>query len=281
MLTADGHFGEGCATMNGKRSMSSNTIAAERRRRIHDLALQYGSVSVSELARMLNVVENTIRRDLDVLEQQGILARSHGGAVLKEHGTTCPPYSQSRDEHLLEKSLIGTAAARYLPEAGTVFVNAGSTTHQLALRVPKESPVHFGTNSFAAATHLCVNAGATVHFLGGKVFADSLETDGSLSMDAVDRLYWDVSFLGVSGIDLNHGVTCRELAEATFESRIAEHSKKVIVLCDSSKFGCISWAKIGPVKIMDVLVTDSGISADLSKGLKAQGVDVVIADEKS
>jgi len=263
--------------------MSSNTvhgngiIAARRRQFIYELALEHGSVSVADLSAKLGVAENTIRNDLTHLHRDGKLVRSYGGAVLREEGIPAPPYSQVKDKHMIEKSWIGKAAAALLPDRSSVFVNAGSTAYQLALNIRDKSQISVTTNSPEIALLLSSNRAISVDLIGGKMSSDSLETDGSLSRDYIDMLYWDIVFYGISAIDLEHGITSINLPVALFESTVVKKGRKIIGLCDSSKFGTFAHAGVGPIGMLDVLVTDDNVKPSTIERLEREGIKVVIA----
>lgn len=256
---------------------ASGMIAAVRRRRIYELALQHGSVSVSELAAELGVADNTIRYDLDALARDGKLVRSHGGAVIKETGLPMPPYSQIRGSNMLEKSWVAAAAIDFLPETGSIFINPGSTTYQLALRIQDQNGLEITTNSPEIATYLAANTRSDINLLGGRMVKESLESDGTLSTDALDRLYWDVAFMGISAIDMDHGITSLNLTCAILENKVMEHSAKVIGLCDSSKLGRFARAKVGELNLLDVFITDKEAKPAAIEALKEQGIEVVLA----
>ena len=260
---------------------ASGMIAAERRRRIYESALRRGSVSVSELAASLGVAQNTVRYDLDILAREGKLVRSHGGATVKQAGLPVPPYSQIRDANMLQKSWIAAAGAEFLPETGCVFINAGSTTYQLVLRIQERHGIAVTTNSPEIALHLALNGPVEVGLIGGEVVKDSLETDGSLSADMLARVYWDTAFMGLSAIDPDHGITSINLPIATLESQVMEHSRQVIGLCDSSKLGRFSRVKVGPVSLIDVLITDNGAKQSIVESIESQGVQVIVAGPDS
>ena len=253
-------------------------IAAERRRKIYEWALQRGSVSVSELAGALDVAENTIRYDLDALAREGKLVRSHGGAVVKEAGLPVPPYPQIRETNMLQKSWIASAAAQLLPESGCVFINAGSTTYQLVLRLQERHRIEIATNSPEIAIYLVSNTSVEVDLMGGRMVRDSLETDGSLSADALDKLYWDIAFVGLSAIDIDHGITSINLQCAALERQVMKDSRKVIGLCDSSKLGRFGRAKVGEVNLLDILITDNGAKPAVIEALEVRGVQVITAE---
>jgi DeoR/GlpR family transcriptional regulator of sugar metabolism len=260
------------------RPAPNSPIAAERRRRIYDLVLQNSFVTVTDLARGLGVVENTIRRDLDFLHREGLIVRSHGGATAREQGTPAPPYAQTRATNMLQKSVIGQAASSYLPAEGAVFINAGTTTFQLAIRIPRETRLHIMTNSPETAIYLVSNTEAQVDICGGRLIPESFETDGSTAGDILDNLHWDVSFMGLTAIDPTHGITSINLDVATLERKVMENSLKVVALCDSSKFGRIAHAKSGPVSLVHTLITDNGAKlADVRK-LESKGVRIVVAE---
>jgi DeoR/GlpR family transcriptional regulator of sugar metabolism len=235
-------------------------------------------VSVSELAAALRVAENTIRNDLDALEREGKLQRSHGGAVLKDQGRPAPPYQEMRVSHLVEKSWIGQAAARFLPDTGSVFINSGSTAYQLALNIREGMGFQVTTNSPEIAVLIASNTSVPVDLLGGRMLRDSLETDGSLSEDPLESLYWDVVFYGMTAIDAEHGITSTSLQAAKLDRRILSHGRRVVGLCDSSKFGLYASAKVGPLTLLDVMVTDSKARPEHIQMLQDAGIEVVVAD---
>jgi DeoR/GlpR family transcriptional regulator of sugar metabolism len=233
---------------------------------------------VSELAAALRVAENTIRNDLDALEREGKLQRSHGGAVLKDQGRPAPPYQEMRVSHLVEKSWIGQAAARFLPDTGSVFINSGSTAYQLALNIREGMGFQVTTNSPEIAVLIASNTSVPVDLLGGRMLRDSLETDGSLSEDPLESLYWDVVFYGMTAIDAEHGITSTSLQAAKLDRRILSHGRRVVGLCDSSKFGLYASAKVGPLTLLDVMVTDSKARPEHIQMLQDAGIEVVVAD---
>lgn len=263
--------------MNQLRDEQPAVIAEDRRRKIVERVLKQGSVTVNELADTLKVGGNTIRRDLDVLDREGRLRRSYGGAVALNTASPRPPYSQTRNEYLLEKSWIGEAAVSYVPAAGSVFLGSGSTTYQLATRWSPESQIRVLTNSLEIALCLVSGGLASVDFPGGNIQREGLESDMSMSREILDGLYWDVTIMGVEAIDLARGITALDRAGADLQRMIIQHGGRVIILCDSSKLNRFAYARVGPVSMIDVLITDPGISPETIRALNLQGVEVVVA----
>jgi len=262
--------------MNHRQNGPKTLIAAERRRKIHEWALRHGSVSVSWLAEALGVRPSTIRNDLDALHQEGKLIRSHGGAVIRNPADPRPPYSLTRSTNLQQKAWIGEAAVGFLPEAGSIFIGAGSTTHELAIRLPENRRFQIITNSAEIAICAALGDAAPVHLLGGKLRPESYATN-CLADPAFEMLYWDVAFIGVPAVDVVRGITTVDQDAALTVRKIIEHSVKVVLLCDSSKFGRFSYARVGPVGLINVLVTDRDADRSVVEGLAAEGIEVVMA----
>lgn len=259
---------------------SEGMIAAERRRKICELVNERGMVTVTELSEAFGIGANTIRHDLNILHNQNRLQRSHGGAVTCESKTVSATYSSSDAHcaHMNEKALIAEAALQYMPDSGSVFIGSGSTTYQLAIRIRKDLPINVITVSPEIAIHVSANTGITVDLLGGRIRpADSYSTDCSLAEDALNRLHWETAFMGATGIDVEGGITSIDRIAAVYERKQMERASKVVVLCDSSKLGSFSYAQIGPVTLIDVLITDSNAKPDIIEGLRDKGIEVVIA----
>ncbi len=263
--------------MSSIRPEQPAVIAEDRRQKIVERILLQGSVTVNELADTLAVGANTIRRDLELLDKEGKLRRSYGGAVAIKSASPRPPYEQTRNEYMLEKSWIGQAALSYIPDSGTVFLGSGSTTYQLASKWCPSPQVHILTNSLENVLCLTSNGVECVDFPGGSIRRECLESDMSMSRDILDGLYWDVTIMGVEAIDPVRGITALDRSGAELQRLIIEHGEKVIVLCDSSKLDRFAYARVGPVSMMDMLITDPGISPETIKAFNLAGVEVVVA----
>lgn len=261
----------------GNSIRKGNMLAAERRREIFNWALEHGFVNVATLAEALGVGQNTVRRDLDILHRQGKLVRSHGGAVIKDTVGDRPPYSQTRHEHAKEKQWIGEAALEFVPESGSIFLGPGTTVYSLATGLPDNCQLHAVTNSPEIALHLASRTAMTIDLAGGRLRNDSFASSFSLSRHILDVMYWDVTFMGISAIDPERGISSVDMDAADLERKFIEHGGKAIVLCDSSKLGRFSYVNVGPVDLIDVLITDVGASPEMVNAITDQGVEVVLA----
>lgn len=260
---------------DGSKAHGQTIIAAERRRRILNRIQKQGSVNVSDLAVELNVGVTTIRQDLNTLHEQGKVLRSHGGAIARDKPRPSLPYSQTRSERMGEKSSIATAAIEFIPEAGRFFIGPGTTTLQFTKMLPEGHGFRIATNSLEVALHLAYKQIATIDFFGGTVRAESLAVDISASNPDLENLYWDACFLGAAAVDIVRGITTLDQIAMQWERKVLEHSSKRIILCDSSKIGTFAYAKVCPVSMIDILITDNGIDADVTKQFTENGVQVV------
>lgn len=263
--------------MSERTPASDSMIAAERRRRICELAVQNGSVKVASLSELLGIGENTVRSDLDILHKEGKLVRVHGGAIARGSASPRPPYSETRGAYMAEKSWIGTEALSYLPEFGTVFIGGGGTLRQFVSGIQPGRGMHIVTNSIEIAAHVITNHIAPCDFLGGNVHPETMSSDGSLSEESLERLYWDVIFMSADSVDAVRGITELDHRTAVWERKLLERAGKIVLLCDSSKIGRFSYVQVGPLSMADVLITDTGVNPLFVKEAEALGVEVVVA----
>lgn len=257
------------------QSEQNDLVPVERRRRICRLVSQIGSVKVTELAENFDVGLNTIRKDLEVLQQEGKLKRVHGGAVVKDAPSPLPPYAETIEAHIEEKSWISAAAMEYIPNSGTIFIGSGSTAYHFARAIAPGLNARIVTNSIQVASYVLANQIAKVDILGGPL--SPVLKASELLERSVEGLFWDVAFIGVGAVDVKRGITTLDQANANTDKRMIEHAGKVIVLCDSTKIGKSSYAHVGPVALIDVLITDSNANDQLVKDIEEQGVEVIIA----
>lgn len=263
--------------MSQVNSKQDGMIAAERRRQIYLLALQNGSVKVSDLANQLNVRPITIRKDLEVLQQQGKIVRARGGATVSGQADDLQ-YNQMREMHTEKKAQIGERALDYLPETGIIYIAPGSTTYQMACRLPVSRHISVFTAALDIASCVISKGVDNVAFVGGYISKDTFASDWAFAEGVLEKLWWDVAFVGIEGIDIERGLTARNFLASQLERKVMEHSECVVALCDSSKFGLRMNARIGPVSLIHVLITDSDIKRDAVERLTDQGVHVVVAD---
>ncbi|MEV0716565.1 DeoR/GlpR family DNA-binding transcription regulator [Asanoa sp. NPDC050611] len=251
--------------------------AEERQEEILRLARAQGRVDVTALADGFQVTAETIRRDLTVLERAGVLRRVHGGAIPVER-IGFEPALAARDSVLItEKERIAKAALAELPDEGAVILDAGSTTARLAHALPTDRELSVVVNSPVLATVLGTRANLTVLLLGGRVRGKTLATVDDWALRPLADMYVDVAFMGTNGCSVERGLTTPDPAEATVKRAMIAAARRVVLLADHTKIGNDYLARFGAVGDLDVLITDTGLDAELAGDVEAAGVRVVRA----
>lgn len=240
-------------------------LARERRNKILELLKANQILTVSELCSNLESSEATIRRDLTLLEEEGKLERTHGGAVFSENKTTTEAKVKSREViQTQEKIEIAQLAFDLLEEHDSIILDAGTTTLELA-RLIGQSTLHLTiiTNSTIAFTALAENENAELIMLGGKVRSNTLATVGSFAEDMLKRFHVDKVFLGTNGVTLDTGLSTAEMDEASIKRTMLSSAKKRIILADHSKFNKVYMNQIAPLSMADILITDAQTDDEL------------------
>jgi DeoR family fructose operon transcriptional repressor len=253
--------------------------APERHQAILDQARSNGRVDVRELAELLQVTPETIRRDLTTLERRGLVRRAHGGAIPVERITMTPALSDRGEILAAEKVAIATAALEELPDGGSIIIDAGTTTIKLAELLPIDRQLTVVTHSIAVAAALADRENIELHVLGGTVRAASRAAVGTWTHQMVSMVNVDVAFLSVNGITPERGLTTHNIAEAAVKSAMIKAARRSIVLADHSKFGREEFGRIAPLAAIDTIITDAAVNRDLLAEVEAAGPDVVLAGQ--
>jgi DeoR family fructose operon transcriptional repressor len=252
-------------------------FAEQRQQRIVEQARMAGRVDVAELAAELEVTAETVRRDLTVLERQGVLRRVHGGALPVERLAFEPGLAARDAVRRAEKERIAKAALAELPVEGSVLLDAGTTTARLAEVLPTNRELTVVTNSVPIAITLSVRPGLTVMLAGGRVRGRTQATVDEWALRALADTYVDVAFVGTNGISVERGLTTPDPAEAAVKRAMLAAARKVVVLADHTKVGAAQLARFGGLSDVAILITDSGLDADVAARLEAAGPTVVRA----
>jgi DeoR family fructose operon transcriptional repressor len=260
--------------------MGSVLIPADRRRHIHELLQRKGVVAVSELSKLLGVSDLTIRRDLDEMSRQGMLERTHGGAILNQRVSVEPLYQQKDAAHKEEKESIGNAAAALVEDGDTLLINSGSTTLEV-IRALKNRKVRIITSNIGAVGIAAEGIFECI-LIGGVYRSRSNSLIGALADLSLQQVYGSKAFIGVDGISFKYGLTTPILEEAEIARRMIERTPgPVIVVADHSKIGVVSNFVTAPIDKVHILVTDSRIEGNFRLELEKVGIRIIIAEPKS
>ena len=251
--------------------------AAERHQLLAQRSRRDGRVDVGDMAAELGVAPETIRRDLGVLERQGIVRRVYGGAVTVERLDFEPGVAQRDQTNAAEKDRIARAALDEVPERGTVLIDAGTTTARLATLLPTDRELTVVTNSVPVAAIVAGRANTSLHLLGGRVRGAALAAVESWTLSALEGLLVDVAFLGANGFSLGRGCTTADIAEAAVKAAMIKAARRRVVLADSSKHGADRLSRFARWVDIDLLITDTGLDAAATAELEDAGPRVMLA----
>lgn len=261
--------------------MSKRLIPAQRRVRIRELLEANRIVSGSELSESLGVSEATIRRDLECMEADGILERTHGGAILSRRMKLEPEYAVKVLAHPEEKSSIGALAASLIEEGDIVFTNSGTTCAQVIRHIPSGWNVTVITSNLGAALEVR-DGSVELILLGGTVYPRSNSVGGRFASETLRQVYANKTFVGVDGMSPKHGFTVPSGPEAEIIRMMIERTRgPVIVVADHSKWGVVSDFEVARLDQIHTLVTDEGFDARASAELATRNVRVLVAGADS
>jgi DeoR/GlpR family transcriptional regulator of sugar metabolism len=211
-------------------------------------------VAVGALAELVGASEMTVRRDLDVLEREGLLRRVRGAAVSMLSGEETPYAARSR-QRLEAKRRIGAAVAGLLDDGETVVLDGGSTTLEVARKLT-ERRLTVLPLSLHAADALRGAEQVRLVLPGGDIRPGELSFVGPLTEHAFEVMRFDTMVLGSCGLSARNGVSAHDLAEGAVKKAAVEASARVVAAIDSSKFGRTAFGRVCPVRDIHVLVTD-------------------------
>lgn len=247
---------------------------AERHRYILDQLEKTGLVTVSDLAKELNVTMVTVRKDLKLLEDKGLLFRSHGSA------TSVSPYVSDRSvqvkklEQVEEKRKIAEKALDFLEPNEAIIIGSGTTVGTFAQAIPRNYPLTVLTSAMNVALALIDTTELELVQLGGVVRKSSSSAVGHFAEEMLKSFACSKLFLSVDGISLEHGLTTSNMMEAHLNAEMIRSVQNTIVLADSQKFGRKGFGKICELEDIDVIITDSGIPEIYRERLEEKGIEV-------
>ncbi|WP_407557447.1 DeoR/GlpR family DNA-binding transcription regulator [Winogradskyella sp. 4-2091] len=252
----------------------------KRHQDILDRLAKEKHLEVLDLCEILNVSAVTIRKDLKLLEQKGLLYRTHGGASLDN------PYINERtvlDKEKIsveEKNGIAQLAASRIVENDSIMIASGTTVQALSKYIKAKNKLTVITSSVHVVLHLIHDSNIEILQLGGYIRHSSASVIGNYAEYILKNVSCSKFFIGVDGIDLEYGLSTTNLEEAELNKKMLDAAQKVIVLADSSKFGKKSFARICDLSQVDEIITDRGISETNRKKLEEKEIKVTIVDEK-
>ncbi|GLY14525.1 DeoR/GlpR family DNA-binding transcription regulator [Kineosporia rhizophila] len=253
-------------------------FADERRQRILELVRANGAVSLRELARVVDSSEVTVRRDLRLLESQGLLDRRHGGAVSTGGLSHEPTYSEKSGVAAREKTAIGALAAGLVEEGDAICVGAGTTTQAFARHLLSFRELTVVTNSVLVAQELARSRTIEVVMTGGTLRGSIYALVGSVAEQALSGMRVRRTFMSGNGLTLERGLSTPNLVVAGVDRALAAAAEEIVVLADHTKIGLETMAQTVPAEQIGRLVTSDRSSAPAIGQFRAVGVEVLVAE---
>lgn len=251
-------------------------LVAERHKKIVELVNQRLSVRVTELSKLFSVTEETIRRDLEKLEKDQLLMRSHGGAVSVEKDHAETSYVEREITNAAEKKAIAKKAVRLIEPGDQIVLDASTTAWYVAKEL-EDMPLTVLTNSIKVAIELSKKEQIKVISTGGTLLPQSLSYVGPLAERSLNMYHVNKAFLSCKGVHLEKGLSDFNESQALLKKQMMEITDEVILMVDSSKFGTRAFSQIGSLSKVDRIITDSKMDEQTKKQLEENSINLEIA----
>ena len=250
-------------------------LAIERRNAILSTLYLDGKVIVSALSQEFDVTEETIRRDLDKLDKEGLVKKSYGGAVLVQNFSTDLPHSVRKKANVEAKQKIAEKISTLFQDGDCIMLDASSTALLLLNYIRNLKNITLITNSVEALIELSDKDDWNVFSTGGKLKKGSLSLVGPSAEKTIRSFHVDYAVCSSKGLDITRGITDSNEKDSEMKQAIFESAETKILCVDSSKFDKISLIKVGNVNEVDIIATDTEPSANWQEYLKRKNVELI------
>ncbi|HYF91145.1 MAG TPA: DeoR/GlpR family DNA-binding transcription regulator [Symbiobacteriaceae bacterium] len=232
--------------------------------------------TVTELSSLLGVSTVTVRRYLDLLEKEGLVRRTRGGAFMNEGLVEEPSFGSKQVRFIAEKQRIAQAAVATVQDGDTIALNAGTTTWEIARCLRSRQNLTVVTNSISIASVLVDSPGIRLVVTGGILRERSQALVGPIAEAALRGIFVSKAFLGVNGISLSHGLTTPNMEEAQINRVLMRVAQSVTIVADHSKFERVSFSLIASVSEIGGVITDKGTPDEIIRALQAMEKEVTV-----
>lgn len=250
-------------------------LAQERYNVILEMLEMNKIVKVPELCEKFNVSIETVRRDLEFLEQEGKLKRVYGGAVLNNKSSAEPSYSTRSTKNAKEKVTIGKKTAELISDGETLMIDLGTTTLEVARHLKNKKNLTVITNCMTIAQELVDVPTFRVILPGGILRPNELALSGFISEQFMKEFNVDKTIIGVGGITIDTGVSDYHLEETRVRKIMIEKGKQIIAVADHSKFGIKALVNVCSINEVDVIVTNDKLKSSIANEYIEQGIKVI------
>lgn len=246
----------------------------ERRKKILLLVNEFENLSVEQIVEKTGSSPATVRRDLADLASEGLITRTHGGAMKPDEGRFTS-FDRKQGANDAVKQAIGKRAAANVKDGDIIFMDCGSTVFAMCPHLKKLSKLKVVTNSLPIVAELLGAPGISINLIGGELDAERKAIHGDMAIAHINNYHADKAFIGIDGFTLD-GLSSHSEKEAGITRAFYSNANEVYLLCDSSKAGKPAYLKIGPVTAINYLITDEGLNPGLKHNIEELGVEVQV-----
>jgi DeoR family fructose operon transcriptional repressor len=250
-------------------------LVEERRQRVLDLVSERGFIALTDLAQNIDVSESTLRRDLDYWHKQGLLRRTHGGAIFIGDAATLPALEERSARQLEEKRAIARVAAARIRDGDTILLDGGTTTLEVARLLVGRS-LQIVTNSLPIANLFAASRETDLVILGGYVYPKTGVALGPLTVRMMEDIHVHQLIMSVGGIT-NKGLFNSNLLLVETERQMMRCADEVVVVADHTKIGRQALAFLCNLTDIDTLIVDNQLNAEQRELLRQNDVRLLLA----
>lgn len=250
-------------------------LTGQRKQYILDILHRDGQVIAKTVSQELGLSEDTIRRDLRELAQEGLLQRVHGGALPASPAVA--DFAARQDIQSEAKAAIARKAAGVIKDGQVVMLDGGTTCVQLARSLPRNLRATVVTHSPSVAVELVDHPAVEVILIGGRLFKHSIVSVGAAAIDAIRRIRADVYFMGVTGIHPDAGLSTGDLEEAHVKYALCQQAAETFVLASQEKLGAASQYIIAPLADVSGLIVEQAVTDDILAPYLEMGLSIIRA----
>ena len=256
---------------------------AARLDKIKQILLEQKQINISALSGLLGVSDVTVRNDLEALEQEGFVTRTHGGVTLNEANPPILPFSPSLNlaqEHK-DEDMIANIAFQMIKENDVVFIGPGTTCAIIAAKLDPDKNITVVTNSLVVANILLARPTITLILVGGTLDCQNKTLTGDLVEQCLKNILINKAFIGVNGVDLKHGYSVSNINDLKIYEIVTEISSELIIVASKNKFDKTSLMRFAPLTLAKRVITNEDIPGEYKTYFFSNGVQIFTSYELS
>lgn len=252
-------------------------LVKQRQDKIFSMIKQNKAIKMSEIVKIFQVSHETARKDLEALQDENLIKRVYGGAVLAEPISAKEQPAPGNISSFQEREAIGREAAKLVKEGDTVLLSVGSTVLQVAKHIRNIKHITVLTNSIFVLNEL-IGSDVRVFALGGRINSSEYDMEGYLAIDALNHFCVDIAFICAGGITKEFGVSDYSCEVAQFNRAILARVKKTVLVAHAKKFGADSFSVTCPLDRIHTIISDDTLPEEYVHYLRELDLGLILAE---